>query len=72
MGACFATIVEDIRHKRSPILLPSLVGPDVMKQSKITDYEIEIVKNLALEKLHRQRNPKESFALDLLEKQFSH
>ena len=72
MGACFATIVEDIRHKRSLISLPSLVGPDVMKQSKITDYEIEIVKNLALEKLHRQRNPKEFFALDLLEKQFSH
>ena len=35
------------------------------------DLEIEIIKNIALEKLHRQRNLKETIALDLLEKQFS-
>ena len=71
MEAYFATILEDVRHERSLILLLSLTEPDILKQSKFTDHEIEIIKNLALEKLHRQRIPKESIALDLLEKQFS-
>ena len=70
MEAYFATIFEDIRHERSPILLLSLVEPDILKQSKYTDHEIDIIKNIALEKLHRQRNLKEIVALDLLEKQF--
>ena len=30
-----------------------------------------MIKNIALEKLHRQRNLKEIIALELLEKQFS-
>ena len=71
MDQYFATIFEDIRHERSLILLLSLVEPDILKQSKFTDHEIEIIKNIALEKLHRQRNLKEIVALDLLEKQFS-
>ena len=71
MDQYFATIFEDIRHERSLILLLSLVEPDIFKQSKFTDHEIEIIKNIALEKLHRQRNLKEIVALDLLEKQFS-
>ena len=71
MEAYFNTIFEDIRHERSLILLLSLVEPDILKQSKFTDHEIDIIKNIALEKLHRQRNLKEIVALDLLEKQFS-
>ena len=71
MDQYFATIFEDIRHERSLILLISLVKPDILKQSKFTDHEIDIIKNIALEKLHRQRNLKEIVALDLLEKQFS-
>ena len=71
MEQYFATIFEDIRHERSMILLGSLTDPDILKQSKFTDHEIEIIKNLALEKLHRQRILKEHFAMDLLEKQFS-
>ena len=71
MDQYFATIFEDIRHERSLILLLSLVEPDILKQSKFTDHEIDIIKNNALEKLHRQRNLKEIVALDLLEKQFS-
>ena len=67
----FNTIFEDIRHERSLILLLSLVEPNILKQSKITDREIEIIKNISLQKLHRQRNLKEIVALDLLEKQFS-
>ena len=71
MESYFATIFEDIRHERSLILLLSLTDPDILKQSKFTDDEINITKNLALEKLHRQRILKEHIAMDLLEKQFS-
>ena len=71
MEAYFSTIFEDVRHERSLILLLSLVEPDILKQSKFTDHEIEIIKNIALEKIFRQKNLKEIIALDLLEKQFS-
>ena len=69
MEQYFNTIFEDIRHERSLILLLSLVESDILKQSKFTDYEIEIIKNIAFEKLHRQRILKEVVAMDLLEKQ---
>ena len=71
MDQYFATIFKDIRHERSLILLLSLVDPDILRQSNFTDHEIDIIKNIALEKLHRQRILKETIALDLLEKQFS-
>ena len=71
MEAYFATVFEDVRHERSLILLLSLTEPDILKQSKITDDEIEIIKNFALEKLHRQRILKEHIAMNLLGKQFS-
>ena len=58
---------EDIRHERSLLLLLSLTDPDILRQSKFTDDEIEIIKNLALEKLHRQRFLKEDHAVSLLE-----
>ena len=67
MESYFATMFEDIRHERSLILLLSLTDPDILKQSKFTDDEINIIKNLALEKLHRQRILKEQIAMDLLE-----
>ena len=69
MEAYFNTIFEDVRHEASLIFLLGLVEPSILKQSKFTDHEIEIIKNLALEKLHRQRILKEHVALDLLEKQ---
>ena len=71
MEAYFATLFEDIRHERSLNLLLSLVEPDILRQSKILDHELEIIRNIALKKLHRQRNLKETFALELLEKQLS-
>ena len=71
MEEYFTTIFEDVRHERSLILLLSLTDPDLLKQSKFTDDEINIIKNLALEKLHRQRILKEHIAMELLEKQFS-
>ena len=55
MEAFFNTIFKDVRHERSLILLLSIVEPNILKQSKFTDDAIENIKNLALEKLHRQR-----------------
>ena len=62
---------EDVRHERSLLLLLSLTDPDILKQNKFTDHEIEIIRNLALEKIYRQRILKKHVAMDLLEKQFS-
>ena len=70
MEAFFNAIFEDVRHERCLILLLSIVEPNILKQSKFTDDEIEIIKNIAFEKLHRQRILKEHVAMDLLEKQF--
>ena len=70
MEEYFATIFEDVRHERSLMFLLSLTDSDILKQSKFTDDEINIIKNVALEKLHRQRVLKEHMAMDLLEKQF--
>ena len=55
MEAYFSNLFEDVRHERSLILILSITDPDILKQSKFTDDEINIIKNLALEKLHRQR-----------------
>ena len=71
MEAYFNTFFEDVRHERSLISLLSIVEPDILRQSKFLDHEIEIIRNIALEKLHKQRNLKEIIALELLEKQFS-
>ena len=67
MECYFSNLFEDIRHEISLILLLSLADPDTVKQSKFTDDEINIIQNLALEKLHRQKCLKEYFALQILE-----
>ena len=71
MEQYFAMMFEDVRHVRSLILLLSLTDSDFLKQSKFTDDEINIIKNFAIEKLHRQRILKEYVASSLLEEQFS-
>ena len=48
----FAAMFEDVRHERSLTLLLSIVEPGIIRQSKLLDHEIEIIKNIALEKLH--------------------
>ena len=58
MEQCFATMFEDVSYERSLILLPSLTDPDILKQSKFTDDETNIMKKLTPEKLHRQKNTK--------------
>ena len=69
MEKYFATMFEDVRHERSLIPLFSLTDPDVLRQSKFTIYENDIIKNLTLEKLHRQRILREHIAISLLELQ---
>ena len=69
MDQYFNNIFEDIRYERALILILSIVEPSILQQSKFTDIEIEIIKNIALEKIFRQKNLKEIVALDLLEKQ---
>ena len=65
MEAFFATMFEDVRHERSLISILSLTDSDILKQPKFTDDEMNIIKNLALEKLHRQRILKEHVASSL-------
>ena len=71
MEPYFSTMSEDVRHERSLIIILPLTDTDILGQSKLTDDEIEIIKNLALEKLQRQSLLKGHVALDLLEKQLS-
>ena len=66
----FALMFEDVRYEQSLILLLSLRDPDMLRQRKIADYEIDIIKNLALGKLHRQRILKEHIAMSFFEKYF--
>ena len=63
----FAVMFEDVRHERSLIILLSLTHPDILEQSRFTDYEISIIKDLALEILHRQRVLKVQVAIALFE-----
>ena len=67
METYFTVMFGDVRHERSLILLLSLTHPDILRQSKFTDHEIDFIKNLALEKLHIQRILKKQVAIALLE-----
>ena len=49
------------------MLLLSLTHQDILKQRKFTDDELNLLKSLALEKLHRHRKLKKKFALHYLE-----
>ena len=64
----FIKLFDSTHYERSLILLLSSTDPDILRQTKFTDDEIEIIKNLGLEKLHRQRMLKEYHALQLLAK----
>ena len=52
-------------------MLWSLVEPDILRQNKLTDHELSIIKDLALEKLHRQWILKEEVAIVLLESELN-
>ena len=70
MEQCFSTMFQYVRHERSLILILSLTDPDTLKQSKFTDHEINIIKILAVEELHRERILKEYFAVSIMEYYF--
>ena len=55
MEAKFSNLLKDVTRERSLIILLLLRDPDISKQSKFIDDELNILKNLALERLHRQR-----------------
>ena len=65
----FNTIFKDVRHERSLSLLLGLSEPSILEQSKFTDHETDIIKNIAPQRIQRQQNLKELVASDLLEKQ---
>ena len=44
----FSTMFQDVRHERSFILILSLTDPDILKQNKFTDDEINIIRSLYL------------------------
>ena len=67
MESYFANIFEDIRHERSLILLLSLTDSNILIQYGFKDDEINIIKNIALEKLHRQKQLKDYIAANLIE-----
>ena len=67
MEGDFPNLFEVIRHERSLKLLILLIDPVILKQSKVTDDEINTLKILALEILHRQRILKEYVALSFLD-----
>ena len=67
MEQYFSHFFEDIRYERSLILLLSLVEPHILKPSKFTDDEINLIKNRSLEKIYKQRILKEYHAVSLLE-----
>ena len=71
MEQYFSNLFGDIRFERALILILSLAEPDILKQSKFNDNKVSIIKDIAFEKVFRQRNLKEYFAMDLLENQFS-
>ena len=54
MNQYFATMFENVRYERSLDFPLSLTDIDIIRQSKYTDQEINIIKNLALQKLHRE------------------
>ena len=66
MEAYFSSLFEDIPYEWSLIPLLNLTDSSFLKQSKITDD----IKNLALEKLKRQRILKEDVAVSLGEQHF--
>ena len=61
----FISLFEDVRHERSLILLLSLTDEGILKQRGLTINEIKSIKNIALEKIHRQKMVKEYYALQL-------
>ena len=55
----FSNLFEDSRYERSLILLLSLTDSNILLQYGFTQNEIEIIKNIALQKIKRQSDLKQ-------------
>ena len=55
MEIFLAAMLEDGRQEQSPIFLLSITVPDILKQSKLNDPEVNVRKSLAPEDLHGQK-----------------
>ena len=51
----FIRLFDNIHHERSLILHLSLTDPNILKQANFTDSEIEIIKNIALQKIKKTK-----------------
>ena len=63
----FIILFDNIHYERSLIFLLSLTDSNILIQSGFKNDEIEIIKNIALENMFRQRNLNGIIALDLLD-----
>ena len=66
MESYFVKLFDNIHHERSLILILSLTDSNILKQSGFTDNEIEIIKNIALQKIKRQVDLKQYIAMNLI------
>ena len=67
----FIKLFDNIHYERSLLLILSLTDSNILIQSGLTNDQINIINNIALQKVKRQVDLKQYVALDLLEKQFS-
>ena len=66
MESYFATLFDNIHHERSLILLLSLTDENILLKNGLTQDEIEIIKNIVLEKVYRQQLLKTYIASQLI------
>ena len=67
MGTYFATLFENDRYAQSLVFLLSITDPDISKQSKLFEFESNMLKNLALRKKCIQRALEECVFLFILD-----
>ena len=67
MEKYFLTLFEDVRYERTLILTLSLTDEGILNQVGFTENEIKIIKDIALQKVHRQRSLKEYKAIEFLD-----
>ena len=63
----FLTLFEDVRYERTLILVLSLTDEGILNQVGFTENERKIIKDIALQKVHRQRSLKEYKAIEFLD-----
>ena len=66
-GKIFLTLFENVRFERMLILALSLTDEGILNQVGFTENEIKIIKDIALQKVHRQRSLKKYKAIEILD-----